>query len=203
MKWLADLVMARRARSLLAHTRPYLPRSGLIADIGSGTGHNAEAIRSSMRLAVQEYDVVDLHWVGPGPVVFEPPQLPAGDHTYDAILIVFVLQYSESAFDLLQEARRVTRGPVIILQSTYHGWLGRIALGVRECLWGRFAFRLAVLARVISSKVCPLKPRRYFTRAELRELILSVGFNVLAMEPAEWFGLEVSRDLFIVESSEP
>ena len=132
-----------------------------------------------------------------------PPQLPADDRAFDATFIAFVLHYSDSAFDLLREARRITRGQVIILQSTYDGWWGRIVLGLREYLWGRLAFRLAVLASVITGKECPLKPRRYFTRMELRDLIVSAGFHILAMAPAEWFGLWVSRDLFIVEADEP
>ena len=202
MKWLADRVMARRARSLLARIRRHLPSSGIIADVGSGTGHNGEAIRFGTHLAVQNFDVADLHWVGPRPVIFEETHVPASNRSFDALLMLFVLQYPQSPIELLTEARRVTRGRVIILQSTYYGWLGRIVLSIRECLWGRLAFRLAALARVVSATECPLTPRRYFTCSEIQQLFKSAGFTVLQMEPAKWIGLNVSRDLFVLERAD-
>ena len=41
MKWLADWVMTHRATALVARIGSHLPAAGLVADIGSGTGHNA------------------------------------------------------------------------------------------------------------------------------------------------------------------
>lgn len=202
MKWLANRVMARRARRLLERIRRHLPSSGTVADIGSGTGHNAEAIRFETQLAVQDFDVADLHWVGPRPVIFEASHLPAGNRSFDALLMLFVLHYPQSPIELLTEVRRVARGPVIILQSTYRGWLGRSVLTVRECLWGRLAFRLAALARVVPTEKCPLTPRQYFTRSEIQQLFKSAGFTVSIMERAEWIGLNVSRDLFVLKSVE-
>jgi hypothetical protein len=116
--------------------------------------------------------------------------------------MLFVLQYPRSPIELLTEVRRVTRGRVIVLQSTYDGWIGRRVLAIRECLWGRLAFRLAVLARVVSTTKCPLTPRRYFTRSEIQQLFQAAGFIVSAMEQAEWIGLNVSRDLFVLEPAD-
>ena len=47
MKWAANIVMERRARALFLRVSPHLPLAGTIADIGSGTGHNAEQIHRS------------------------------------------------------------------------------------------------------------------------------------------------------------
>ena len=200
MKWLADRIMAHRTRSLFGRVRPHLPSAGIIADIGSGTGHNAEEVRRRTALAVREFDVADLHWVGPGPTVFEEPRIPADDGAFDGLLLLFVLQYVDSPHALFSEVRRVSRGPVIVVQSAYRGWWGRTVLGWREFVWGRLALRVAVGLRVLPPVKCPLSPRRYFTRPELHRLFDAAGLVIVKTEPAEWLGLGVSRDLFVLES---
>ena len=200
MKWLADCVMVHRACSLFTRVRPHLPAAGTIADIGSGTGHNAEEIRRRTTLSVREFDVADLHWVGPGPVFVEGNRVPVEDLAFDGLLMLFVLQYSDSPKELLAEARRVSRGPGIVLHSSYRGWYGRTVLTVREFVWGRLALRAAAFLRVVRPVECPLLPRRYFTRPELRQLLEETEFVIVKTEPAEWPGLCVSRDLYVLEA---
>ena len=122
MKWLADRIMVHRAIALFDRVGRHLPGSGTIADIGSGTGHNAEEIRRNTTLSVREFDVADLHWVGPGPVIFAGGRVPVDDGAFDGLLLLFVLQYVDSPHALLSEVRRVSHGPVIVVQSIYRGW---------------------------------------------------------------------------------
>lgn len=200
MKWLADRIMVHRAAVLFDRVGPHLPASGTIADLGSGTGHNAEEIRRRTTLSVREFDVADLHWVGSGPVIFNGGRVPVDDGAFEGLLMLFVLQYLDSPQELLAEVCRISRGPVIVLQSTYRGKWGRTVLGLREFVWGRLALRVAVGLRVLPPVECPLSPRRYFTRHELHRLFDAAGLVVVKSQPAEWFGLCVSRDLYVLES---
>jgi hypothetical protein len=200
VKWVADVIMQKRARALYRRVSRHLPLSGTIADIGSGTGHNADQIRRRTSLIVKEYDVADLHWIGPGPALMSAESVPATNRSFDALLLLFVLQYPEFVSRILSEARRVTVGPVIVLQSTYSGRWGRLVLWFREFFWGRMAFRLANFAGLVPSDQCPLHPRHVFTRQELLEQFHRTGFNVRTMDPSNWPGLNVSRDLFVLEA---
>lgn len=199
MMRLANWVMARRSRLLTRRLLPQLPAFGTIADIGSGTGHNAEEIRRMNTVSVREFDVADLHWIGPGPQIIKGNRLPADDKTFDALLMLFVLQYPDSPKDLLKECCRVCRGPLIVLQSTYRGWWGRTILTVRELFWGRLALRLALLMGVLRVVERPLKPRRYFNASELNRLFDEAGLVIVNSSSAEWWGLCVSRDLFVLK----
>jgi hypothetical protein len=201
LKWAANIVMERRARALFLRLSPHLPFAGTIADVGSGTGHNAEAIRHRTALVINEYDVVDLHWVGPGPTLMSDNSVPAHDHCFTSLLLLFVLQYPESVSRLLLEASRVTQGSVIILQSTYTGALGLFVLRLRECFWGKVTFHLAVFIKLICYDDWPLRPRRFFTRRELLEEFHRCGFVVRKIHQSRWPGLNVSRDLFVLEAS--
>jgi hypothetical protein len=64
MKWIATLIMQRRALRLYRRIQQHLPTAGAVADVGSGTGHNAQAIRNHTSLAVTDFDIADIHWVG-------------------------------------------------------------------------------------------------------------------------------------------
>ena len=156
MRWLADLVMRRRARALFARLAPHLPQSGTIADVGSGTGHNAAHIQQHTALCVCEFDVADMHWVGSGPTLMSDPLIPARDCRFSSLLLLFVLQYVESVPLLLRETRRVAEGPVIVMQSTYSGAWGLCVLRWREFFWGRAAYALAALVRLVRAVDCPL-----------------------------------------------
>ena len=202
MKWLGNFLMSRRSQGLIARLRDYLPQHGTIANIGSGTGHNAEAIRRFRQLQVREFDVADLHWLGPGPELISDSQIPVDDGVFDGLILFFVLQYPDSPEQLLRECRRVTNGPLLIIQSTYRGQLGRFVLAIREFFWGRFALYVATVAGLIQPVKCRLKPRHVFTRFELSELFARVGLIVVERVPAEWLGLGVSRDLFVLKSEE-
>ena len=145
LKSVADKIMNRRANRLCRRLAPHLAACGRVADIGSGTGHNAKAIRESESITVDEFDVADLHWIGAGPVLFDGLRIPAIDRTYDAALLIFVLQYPQSSCLLLTEANRITRGTIIVIQSTYGNRVGRVILRLRSWIWETLAYRCARL----------------------------------------------------------
>jgi hypothetical protein len=127
--------------------------------------------------------------------------VPAPDRSHVVVLLLFVLHYPESASHLLRDARRISRGSVIVLQSTYSGALGLFVLRLREFVWGRLAFQMAVFMRLVQDGDCPLHPRRFYTRPELLDEFQRAGFIVRSIHPANWPGLNVSRDLFVLESN--
>jgi hypothetical protein len=144
--------------------------------------------------------VADLHWVGAGPTLWNGARLPSPAAEYDVAALLFVLQYANDPAALLQEVSRICAGRVLVVQSSYRGNWGYVWLSLREVLWGRIAFWAARRAGVIPPQPCPLIPRRHFTRAELRSIFDRIGFRVLSWEPDEWQGMNVSRDLFVLEA---
>ncbi len=201
MKKLFNWIMCRRARALTAKLRGSLAPNWRVADVGSGSGHNAAYWRTALGVEVEEFDVADLHWVGTGPILWDGVRLPAATAEYDAVTLLYVLQYAPDPASLLQEVRRICSGRVLVLQSTYRGHWGCLCLAFREFVWGRIAFHVARLAQVIRPQACPLVPRRYFTREELQRTFEHFGFRVVSWEPDEWYGLNVSRDLYVLEST--
>lgn len=193
--------LRRRSGRLVARIAPHLPAGSRLLDVGSGTGHNAEALRVGGGCSCTEADVLDFHVVGQGPVVFDGRRLPFGDRAFDVCLFAFVLSYPEEPASLLREAGRVASRRVLILQSTPRGGVGRIALRLRGWLQGTLAFRLCTILRLIppSPSPSPLRKRRLLSRQEVGGLAVEAGLTVSRIVPeTSLLGL-VSRDLFVLE----
>src|SRR5262249_10851768 len=132
--------MFHRARALTARLRGSLAPRWRVADIGSGSGHNAVCWRTTLRIEVHQFDLADLHCVGAGPIFWDGARLPAATAEYDAVTLLHVLQYASDPTPLWQEVRRICSGRVLVVQSTYRGNWGYLCLACRELLWGRIAF---------------------------------------------------------------
>ena len=200
VKWFIETLLRRRAQRLVRFISPELPAVGRILDVGSGTGHNADYLAGNSTLEVIEVDVVDMHAVGRGPVLFDGKVLPFADAAFSSSIVLFVLQYAPDPESLLREMRRVTSGRVIVLQSTYSGVIGRSILRARDFFTGRFAFFVAGFLGLVSARTCALHPMRFFTRQGLEEVLGDAGFRVRAIRRFDAVSHCVSRDLYVLEA---
>ena len=198
-----DRLLRRRAERLVRFMLPDLPTVGPILDVGSGTGHNADCLAGRAPVEVIEADIVDIHLVGRGPVLFDGKVLPFPDAQFAASILLFVLQYAAEPELLLKETRRVTSGRVMVLQSIYSGNIGHSILRAWDFVTGRLAFRLAGTFGLVSARTSALRPERFFTRASLEQLLADSGFRVLAVRRLDALSLHVSRELYVLEPLAP
>ena len=201
MKILFDWWMNRRARKLARRLEPWLKSGARTADIGSGTGHNAQTWRKQFGLVVDEYDIADLHWIGPGPVLFDGLRLPRGETRYEAMTVLYVLQYAHDPASLLKQLAEKCSGPILLIQSTYRGIWGRSFLELREWITGRLALQLARRAGILGGDACPLIPRRLFSRVDLARTVQEAGLIIDTWQPSELWGFATSRDLYVLRST--
>jgi SAM-dependent methyltransferase len=192
--------LRQRAEHLTGRIAPHLPTAAMVLDIGSGTGHNAEALRARGARACDEIDVVDFHVVGGGPILFDGSRLPFADRVFDACLIAFVLGYADDPAALLREAGRVASQRVLVLQSSPRGLAGRVALRLRGWIQGRVAFRLCAIFRLIPPSPTPLLRRRLLSRKRMVDLAEKAGLKLVRIFPEPGLMGLVSRDLFVLES---
>jgi hypothetical protein len=179
LKPLLDAVMERRARRLVEELRTWLPAAGPVRDLGSGTGHLGARLRQDLGLEVVAADVSDLHVVGPRPLLIEDGVLPCAAGSHSAALLVFMLAYPEHPARVLAEAARVTRGPVIVVQTLHGNRLGYAWLRVREFFWAIVAFHVSRrLGYVARDARFSMQARRFYTPAALRRDVAAGGLRV-------------------------
>ena len=179
LKLMLDAVMKRRARQLTAQVREWLPAEGPVLDLGSGTGHISARLKQELGLEVVTADVTDIHIVGPPPVLIADGALPFGEGSHTAALLIFMLAYPEHPAGLLSEVARVTRGPIIVVQSLHANRFGYAWLRVREFLWTIVAFEVSKLVGYVPpTATFAMQTRRFYTAPELRREVAAAGLRV-------------------------
>jgi SAM-dependent methyltransferase len=181
VKSILDAVMERRARLLIEHVRAWLPAEGPLLDVGSGTGHLSARLEKELGLAVVTADVSDMHVVGRTPVLISEGVLPFDEKAFSAALLFFMLHYPNDPTAVLVEVARVTRGPIILVQSVHANRLGYAWLRVREFLWTIVAFHVSKFVGYISPRAeFTMHARRFYCVQELRKDVVSAGLRIRA-----------------------
>lgn len=179
LKSMLDAVMERRAGRLLDHVGPWLPSDGRVIDVGSGTGHLSARLARERGIDVVTADVSDIHVVGPAPVPIVDGVLPFEANTFAAALLFFILHYPGDPSSVLAEVARVTRGPIIVVQSLHAGRFGYAWLRIREFLWATVAFHASRLVGYVPRDAeFTMQERRFYSAVELRRHIAAAGLRV-------------------------
>jgi SAM-dependent methyltransferase len=179
LKSILDAVMERRARQLMKQVCSWLPIEGSVLDLGSGTGHLSARLERELGLEVVTADVSDLHVVGRPPVLIADGILPFEEATFSATLLFFMLAYPKDPAAVLAEAARVSRGPIIVVQSLHSDRVGYAWLRVREFLWTIVAFHVSkVLGYVPLGAKFTMNTRRFYTAQELHRDVMAAGLKI-------------------------
>ena len=199
MKPVLEAILARRAERLVARFRRFLPPDGRVLDVGAGTGHNAAAVARATGLVVVETDVARMRTSGPL-VLFGGRTLPFRDGAFACSLLLYVLHYARDPVRLLAEARRVSTGPVIVLQAIHtRGSVGQRLLPMWELVSGRVAFEVARRVGLVPPD-CPLSltPRCQLSHEDVVDLAARAGLRPRHVErrSARWLG--VGSELFVL-----
>ena len=179
LKSLFDAVMERRSTQLIEQVGAWLPAEGPLLDLGSGTGHLSARLERELGLEVVTADVSDMHVMGPPPVLIADGVLPFEAGTFSAALLFFMLAYPNDPAGLLVEVARVTRGPIILVQSLYSGRLGYAWHRVRELLWTVVAFHVSKLIGYVPPEAeFTMHARRFYTAQELQRDLMAAGLRI-------------------------
>ncbi len=114
----------REARALLPHVA-----GGRLLDLGAGEGWVAEALLTlAPRRRACAVDVGAFGLVPCPYVVYDGARLPFGVDAFDTTLISLALHHAETPEALLDEAVRVTRSRLLVVESVYRNWRERFWL---------------------------------------------------------------------------
>ncbi|HEY9420496.1 MAG TPA: methyltransferase domain-containing protein, partial [Thermoanaerobaculia bacterium] len=179
LKSIFDAVMERRSTQLIGQVGAWLPAEGPLLDVGSGTGHLSARLERELGIQVVPADVTDMHVMGRPPVLIADGVIPFEEGTFSAALLFFMLHYPNDPAGLLAEVARVTRGPIILVQSLHSGRFGYAWLRVRELLWTVVAFHVSkIIGYVPPEAEFTMNARRFYTAQELQRELAAAGLRI-------------------------
>ncbi len=126
-------VYGRRIRVLASHIGALLPKGSKVLDVGCGDG-------LIDRLIMQEHPDITISGtdilVRPTthiPVIpFDGERLPFGDNSFDAVVFIDVLHHTNDPLILLKEARRVSKGVIVIKDHLKNGLMDHLILKLMD-----------------------------------------------------------------------
>jgi SAM-dependent methyltransferase len=179
LKSVFDGMMERRARRLMEQVGEWLPPEGPVLDVGSGTGHLSAQLERELGLEVVTADVTDMHVVGRRPVPIVDGVLPFEAGMFSAALLFFMLAYPKNPAGVLTEVARVTRGPIIVVQTIYSGRLGYMWHRGREFVWTLVAFHVSKLIGYVPLEAkFTMHTRRFYTARKLEQEVATAGLRI-------------------------
>jgi hypothetical protein len=138
-------------------------------------------LEHELGLEVVAADVSDMCVVGPPPVLIVDGVIPFDEGSFSAALLIFMLAYPDEPARVLAEAARVTRGPIIVVQTLYSGRLGYAWHRCREFLWTIVAFRVSKLVGYVPPNAkFTMHTRRFYTAQALRRQVVAAGLRIRA-----------------------
>lgn len=112
-------MMRFRAERKWRWIRTHLPPQPVarVLDLGAGDGYVGEVVRRDTGAEVVLADVVDFNRTALPLVLYDSRTLPFPSAHFDLALLVYVLHHARDAERVLAEARRVTRGAIVVVES--------------------------------------------------------------------------------------
>jgi ubiquinone/menaquinone biosynthesis C-methylase UbiE len=132
---LVDAGGRARAASMLSRFQTWLPPDARVLDIGTGTGHVAQAVVATGRRVVS-CDAIDLRLAAIRFLLCDGAALPFASEQFDAALLITVLHHvpRERHNAFLAEAMRILRigGRLVVFEDTYRNAVERIVTACED-----------------------------------------------------------------------
>ena len=177
---LLRIVMKYRARAkwhrLAPHIAPLIAGARLL-DLGCGEGWVGEAAAEATGSALTLADVVDFNQTVRPLVGLSTKGLPFAADTFQATILSYVLHHAHDPENLINEACRVTSGPVVCLESVVR-WNGLNPL----LQWIDYHIN-----RIRSNGVMKDQPTAWRSIGEWREVAHRLGYSLTTYGPQGWF----------------
>jgi len=114
-----------RAELIFCSLKEFLKNEDTLLDIGCGSCNIIEVLNEN-NLNVVALDIKNLSIIhGIKPIVYDGKRMPFVDNTFDCSMILTVLHHTTQQKELLDEAMRVTKRKIIVLEDIYTNKIDR------------------------------------------------------------------------------
>jgi ubiquinone/menaquinone biosynthesis C-methylase UbiE len=150
-----------------------IPRDGKVLDVGCGHGFVAYHLTAMRAAHVVGLDLAKRVDAPINYMSYDGARIPAGDGSFDTVLLCYVLHHAQDISVILNEIRRVLRkdGVVIVYEDIPQTWWDRIPLWAHNRKWEK-----------------RIGPCTFRNEDEWRFVFASYGFDVVEENPISRWG---------------
>ncbi len=176
----------RRAENLVSIFREFIPRRARVLDVGGAWGFYVEPLKRFLGCEVTVLDVREPSFRKAPVVVYEGEKMPFPDRSFDVTLLITMLHHVPSPQRVLAEAKRVTRGVVIVVEDLYRHWAGRVWTVLRDSFYNFEFFG---------------HPRHFMKKEEWIRCFEDLGFQVEFQKEiyTSLLGLRILNGIFVLK----
>lgn len=127
----AENIVDKRSGKIISNFSDFIEKGDKVLDIGAGGGWIARALKKRKGADITLLDITNFNQTSLKLVLYDGKKIPFPDNTFDTSLLVFTLHHCTDPLIVLEEAKRVTRGNIIIAEDIPTSFLNRIFL----CFW--------------------------------------------------------------------
>lgn len=123
-----------RTSTIADQMLPFLKRDETVIDIGAGSCQIDAEIKNRLSCQITPIDIVDYNRTDLKLIRYNGREIPFPDDFFDSGLLVFVLHHARNFQELFDEAKRVARSRIIVVEDTPRNFLERIAWRIWDYL---------------------------------------------------------------------
>ena len=125
-------------RGVCRECKPFIKSSSKILDLGCGRGETTCGLREYFKSEVIGADIQDVRTKNFPFQIINEKDLPFEDSSFDVIFIRYVLHHTQDPISILKEAKRVSRGKIIIYEDLPEGVFSKIFCEIHGLTFGLF-----------------------------------------------------------------
>jgi len=131
MRKLIEKKINVRTKKIVDTFNEFINQNEEILDIGAGGGWIAKELEKRKKAKIILLDVTDFNQTDLKLVLYDGENILFSDDHFDTVLLIFTLHHCQSPLKVLEEAKRVTKDKIIVIEDIPTSWLNRIFL----CFW--------------------------------------------------------------------
>jgi len=117
MKNFIKKIIQKRTEKIVNLFEQFIKEDEKILDIGAGGGWIGEEIQRRKKIEITPLDVKDFNQTSLKLVLYNGENIPFSDNSFDVSLLIFTLHHCPDPLRVLSEARRVTKGKIIVVED--------------------------------------------------------------------------------------
>lgn len=121
-------IIQKRTEKIINTFDDFINKSEKILDIGAGGGWIGKEIQKRKGASVTLLDIIDFNQTDLNFILYDGKNIPFPDNYFDTSLLIFTLHHCNYPLKVLEEAKRVTKKKIIIVEDIPTFWLNKIFL---------------------------------------------------------------------------